>query len=313
MKKMLMVFIFILVFAAFSQAKLMDKILVKVNDALILESEIEEAVDLIAAQMKMAGKPANKKKIRKEILANLVEQKLIISMAKDEQIAVSDEAVADKVNEFIGNLRKRFTDEAQFEEALLQEGMSYSDFRMKLDSQVRDNIIFTKVKQKKQQEFISKAIVSEVEIKRYFNRNKSDFKIGDNVSLHLITFPSGSMDDAQAVYKKAAAGADFDSIGAELEGKDGISAVKIEDVDTTELDKKIRSAIRNKRKGDVIKPLEKDDAIQVIKILSYKRGTTQALNKVKDKVRVKIIEEKVEKMWNEWIKKAKDRAFIKYM
>ena len=56
----------VLIFAAVSAyAVVMDKIIVKVNDEVILKSEVDEAVNLLVTQLKMAGKPANKSELKK--------------------------------------------------------------------------------------------------------------------------------------------------------------------------------------------------------------------------------------------------------
>ena len=113
-----------------------DRIVAKVNDGLVLESEVQEAYDAMTAQLEAAGQKAEPEKLKKEILENLVQQKLLITIAQEEMVVVSEEAVADKVNEFLSGLRARFATEEAFEEALNKEGLSYTDFRLKIESQV---------------------------------------------------------------------------------------------------------------------------------------------------------------------------------
>jgi len=153
-----------------------DRIVAKVNDGLVLESEVQEAYDAMTAQLEAAGQKAEPEKLKKEILENLVQQKLLITIAQEEMVVVSEEAVADKVNEFLSGLRARFATEEAFEEALNKEGLSYTDFRLKIESQVRDGLVFTKLKQKKQQDFISKAPVAEAEMQQYFDGTKANLR-----------------------------------------------------------------------------------------------------------------------------------------
>lgn len=318
MKKFfLILFLFPLIFPVYS--KQMDRIYIKVNDEIILESEINETVDLLAAQMKLSGKSVDINKLKKDVINNLVDQKLIITMAKNENISISEEAVADRVNEFIDSLRKRFSSEAEFEEALLKEGLSYSDFRMKIEGQVRDNLVFTKVRQKKQQDFISKSAVSDEEIENFYKNNKSQFKINDEVNLKNLFFEKNNdeIKDLKKytndLYNTIISGKSFEKVADELKSANGVKVIDLGWVDTTHLDKNIRAAVSGLKKNAITKPVETEDGYHILKVVDLKKGQLQPLSEVKEKVRIKIIEEKVEKMWNEWLVKIKKDAYIKYM
>ncbi|HPD18088.1 MAG TPA: peptidyl-prolyl cis-trans isomerase [Candidatus Goldiibacteriota bacterium] len=306
-------------FVFFVYSKQSDKIYVKVNDEIILESEINETVDLLATQIKLSGKSADLDKIKKEVINNMIDQKLIITMAANENINISDEAVADHVNEFIDSLRKKFPSEAEFEEALAQEGMSYADFRMKIEAQVRDNLLFTKVKQKKQQDFISKSAVSDEEIEKFYDKNKDLFKINDEINLKHLFFDKNNeainnlKTYVNDIYNSILSGKSFEKVAEELKYEKGVRVVDLGWVDTTQLDKNIRTAVYGLKKNAVTKPIETEDGYLILKVVDVKKGEVQPLSEIKEKVRVKIIEEKVEKMWDEWLAKIKKDAYIKYM
>jgi len=293
-----------------------DRIVAKVNDGLVLESEVQEAYDAMTAQLEAAGQKAEPEKLKKEILENLVQQKLLITIAQEEMVMVSEEAVADKVNEFLSGLRARFATEEAFEEALNKEGLSYTDFRLKIESQVRDGLVFTKLKQKKQQDFISKAPVAEAEMQKYFDEHKGEFKVGDEVNISQVMVMPGysgsSSQKAAEIASKLKAGEDFEKVASMLDGVAGISAAELGWIDTTQLAKPIMEALANPSKNKVVN-VKSDDSYHVIKILDYKKGSEQKLDDVKDKVRMKLIEGKVDKMWQDWIDSVKAKSYIKYM
>jgi len=313
----LFMFVFLIFFIAYS--KQVDRIYVKVNNEIILESEINETVDLLATQLKMSGKSVDLNKLKKDVIENMIDQKLIITMAKNENINISDEAIADKVNEFIDSLRKRFGSEAEFEEALSKEGLNYSDFRMKIESQARDNLIFSKVKQKKQQDFISKSSVSDEEIENYYNKNNDQFKVNDEVNLKQIYFDKSNNEIGDLkkftndLYSSIISGKSFEKAVEDLKSTKGVKVVDLGWVDTTQIDKNIKDAIKGLKKNAITKPVETEDGYHILKIVDVKKGKVQPLSEIKEKVRIKIIEEKVEKMWDEWLSKIKKDAYIKYM
>ena len=315
-KTIITVFCVLFAAALFAAEGQTDKILVKVNDEIILQRELDEAVEMAEAQAKLAGKPLDEPEFRKTALENMVDQKLIITMAKHESVAVSDEAVADKVNEFIDGLRAKFQTEDAFEDALQKEGLSYTDFRIKIEAQVHDSLIFSKVKQKKQQDFIAKAAVSDAELKDYFDKNRDAFKVNDQMKLTQIYMASGEVETkdlakyADDVLAKIKAGG-FESVEAELKGKKGVSINDLGWVQTDTLSKIIRDALKDPKKGKVSDVIETppssasdEGGYQIIKINDYKSGQVPDFADVKEKVRVKIIEEKVDEMWNDWVDNA---------
>jgi peptidyl-prolyl cis-trans isomerase SurA len=299
-----------------SAAPASDKIAAKVNDGLVLESEVNEAFEAMKAQLEAAGQKVSPDQLKKEILENLVQQKLLITIAQEEMVIVSEEAVADKVNEFLSGLRSRFANEEAFEEALNKEGLSYTDFRLKIESQVRDGLVFTKLKQKKQQDFISKAPVAEAEMAKYYEEHKGEFKVGDEVNISQVMIMPGysgnSSQKAAEVTSRLKSGEDFEKVASSLDGVSGISAAELGWIDTTQLAKPIMDALAKPSKNKVVN-VKSDGSYHVIKILDYKSGSEQTLDDVKDKVRMKLIEGKVDKMWQDWIDEVKAKAYIKYM
>ena len=293
-----------------------DKIVAKVNDGLVLESEVREAYDAMTAQLEAAGKKVPSEQLKKEILENLVQQKLLITIAQEEMVIVSEEAVADKVNEFLSGLRARFANEEAFEEALNKEGLSYTDFRLKIEAQVRDGLVFTKLKQKKQQDFISKAPVAEAEMAKYYEEHKGEFKVGDEVNISQVMIMPGysgsGSQKAAEIASRLKSGEAFEKVAASLDGISGISAAELGWIDTTQLAKPIMDALAKPSKNKIVN-VKSDDSYHVIKILDYKSGSEQKLDDVKDKVRMKLIEGKVDKMWQDWIDEVKAKAYIKYM
>ena len=324
MKKLVIAVLAVIIACSAALAKDEDRILVKVNDEVILQSDLDEAVEMAQAQLKMTGKTVDGK-MKDKLLDQLVEQKLIITMAKDENVAVSDEAVNDKVTEYLDNLRSKFANEQAFEDALQQEGLSYTDFRIKIEGQVRDSLIYGKVKQKKQQDFIAKAAVSDAEIKDYFEKNKDAFRENDSISISQIRFSRGDVEtkdlaryvsDVSAKIKAEG----FEKVFSELTGTKGVTTVEPIKIDSmASLDKKIVAALKNPKKGKVTEPIElpavagDSGGYLIVKVTDYSGGAAPKLDDVKEKVRVKVIEGKVETLWNEWIDTVKKEAFIKYM
>ncbi|MEI7641137.1 MAG: peptidyl-prolyl cis-trans isomerase [bacterium] len=316
-KKAVLIILGLIFMAALCAAKQLDAILVKVNDEVILKSEVDESVEMLMAQAKLSGKTQDKKDLEKKILQNIIEQKLITTMAKEESVEISDDAVTDKVNDFIDSMRARYPSEEVFEEALQKEGISYGDFRLKIETQVKDSLVYSKIKQKKQQEFIGKAAVSDEEIKNYFEKNKDDFRTQDEVSVSQIYAGKEGADAEKMKVQIEAAYArlkteGFASVMNSVNGKNGMIGADIGWIDVSKMDKKIKEGIRKLKKGGFTPVIETDAGFIIIKLNASKIGNVLEFSAVREKARIKLIEERIEIMWAEWIEKIKAAAYIKY-
>ena len=204
--------------------------------------------------------------------------------------------------------------QAQFEEALLNEGVTYADFRMKIDAQVRDALIYSKVKQKKQQEFVARAVVADREIERYYRENKGEFKVDDRMNLLQIYIDKAAAGpDAPERIKAAARAGGIESAVESVPFTDGIRYVELGWIDTSQMSREIRAALARPRKGALVGPVETEDAWHIFKIVDYSEGRVRELADVRERVRIRVIENKVEKMWNTWVEQVKEKALIRYM
>lgn len=123
-----------------SSPELVDRILVIVDEEAILLSEVEREVALYRLEAGNAGVEIDDDEavIRTEVLDRLIESKLIIAAAKQEEIEVSDEAIARDVQSNIDQLVRYYGAQATLETELRRNGMTLDDYRKRSFSQLRD-------------------------------------------------------------------------------------------------------------------------------------------------------------------------------
>jgi len=138
------------------------------------------------------------------------------------------------------------------------------------------------------------------------------FEVNISQVMVMPGYSGSSSQKAAEIASKLKAGEDFEKVASMLDGVAGISAAELGWIDTTQLAKPIMEALANPSKNKVVN-VKSDDSYHVIKILDYKKGSEQKLDDVKDKVRMKLIEGKVDKMWQDWIDSVKAKSYIKYM
>jgi len=120
--------------------QLLDRILVIVDEEAILLSEVTREVALYRLEARNAGLQLDQDDaaIREEILTRLIESKLIIAAAKQEEIEVSEEAINRDVQSNIDQLVRYYGSESALEAELQRNGMTLNDYRRRSYAQLRD-------------------------------------------------------------------------------------------------------------------------------------------------------------------------------
>jgi peptidyl-prolyl cis-trans isomerase C len=120
-----------------SQAKVLDRTLATVNGDAIMLSEFEKNATPILDQFQKAAPPAEQTPehvadIKKRVLDQMIDDRLLVQEAKRKQIKVSQLEVDDGVKK----VHQRFTTEAEFNDELKKEGMTYEEFRKHIQDQL---------------------------------------------------------------------------------------------------------------------------------------------------------------------------------
>jgi len=196
-----------------SEAKIVEKILVVVNDDVITKTELDERL----AKQKELLRQLNRydeaqlseeiEKARPEILERMIDELLFTQEAVKRMIQISD----DEVQEYINKLKSQYGSEEAFEEALDAEGYTLDSFRKEIK---RTLLLQELVKQK----FGSELNTTDEEVKQFYRENKDQFPARlDTVKLkHIfIRFQTTEADKEKALkraentLKQCREGADF--------------------------------------------------------------------------------------------------------
>jgi peptidyl-prolyl cis-trans isomerase SurA len=142
MKKVLLIFIMILFSKVFAQ-NVIDKVVAVVDNEIILQSELDFQVNLLAAQQRIDPSKPN---IKKQILNSMVEEKLLYAKAKLDSISVTDEDVNRQVDYRIDLFIQQYGSKEKVEQVY---GMSIEKIKRELREEVRKYLMAENLKQKK--------------------------------------------------------------------------------------------------------------------------------------------------------------------
>ena len=208
--------VFFLCWIAVSEAKIIESILVIVNDDIITQTELDERVEKEKAMQQMfypndeAQLSAEIEKLRPEILENMVNELLFIQEAVRRGVKVPDSEIQQLVN----TIRKSYDSAEAFREALKAEGYTEYTFRKERKRLLlRQKLV--------DQEFGSELNVTDDEVRQFYreNRDNSPGK-SDVVKLkHIfVRFRTTAEDREEArsraadILKRCRDGADFEEM-----------------------------------------------------------------------------------------------------
>ncbi|MEA2096054.1 MAG: peptidylprolyl isomerase [Candidatus Cloacimonadota bacterium] len=222
MKKILLVII-ALFFIALLPAEVVDKIIAKVGREIILKSDLEKRMQ----QLNASGTAMNNI-TQFDILNDMIEAKLIIQKAKEEEYEVDDQMIKEMAEDQIKQVASQFPSELEFKKELRGAGLSVPDLKdyyieMMTEEQLKSQIIRHNIK--------SKIHITEGEVEEYYKENLVDipprpemYKIG-----MIVRFIKAGKDTKEKVLveinkirDKVNEGADFAELAKEY--SDGPSA-----------------------------------------------------------------------------------------
>ena len=186
----------------------LDRIIAVVNDTVILQSELEQAIHMAQSEMRDHGiTPPPDSTVRSQVLERLILMRLQTERAKEAGIKIDDR----ELNEVIGNIaaQNKMT-VPQFTASLKDEGLDYTSMR----EQVREQILANRVRQK---EVDSRIVVTDQDIDQYLAANGSEDQTEYHLAHILIALPDAATPEvrdkahakAEGVLKELRAGGDF--------------------------------------------------------------------------------------------------------
>jgi peptidyl-prolyl cis-trans isomerase SurA len=163
-----------------------DYIVAVVNSDLVTAGEVEQRLDRVRAASvpRGAALPPASEQMRQQALESLVEERVIMTYARESGIKV-DDAELDRAVQSVATQNKLSLN--QLRERLRADGVDYASFRANL----RDQILMERVRER---EVVQRARVLDADIDKYLaERNVINAKDAElNIAQILVTVPEGA-------------------------------------------------------------------------------------------------------------------------
>ncbi len=289
--------IFVFLFSAchlFERAE--DRVVITVGSRGITEDELKKAIQQIIFEMEISDREA--KEGIETIVNKVIERAMIMEYGKEEGIGISDDELESAVKDI-----KRDYPEDVFKEMLLRRYIDIEEWKEGLREELLIKKIVTKVT----------AGISPVtfdETKEYFNTHRDEFRRPAMVQLRQIVVPT--REEALKILQRLKEGEEM----GELAGKYSITPEAKDGgilgwIDRGQLEESMESAIFSLRVGEISDIFKSPYGYHIFEVISARDAGLQDLPEAMAEIESRLMLQKKESFYREWIKELRDRYPVK--
>jgi peptidyl-prolyl cis-trans isomerase SurA len=275
-------------FNRLAAAGVADRIVATVGDEIILASELREGAEF----MKTVNPTAiSDSVLTAQVLDELIRNRLLLDQAKKETVDVSKAEVDQEVEKNIAQLKARFENEEQYQEALKNEGITERILRERYRDDIRKRLISQALLAKKGLTSIN---ITPTAIQNFYKLHKDSIarQPGQIAIAHLLILikPSTSEEEAgqkkiTEIYDIIARGGDFEEVAKSF-SEDKVTKDKggyIGKISFENLQPEVQAVVSNLKPPEISQPFRSMNGYEIIKMIG-KQGNNVELSHIMIKV-----------------------------
>jgi peptidyl-prolyl cis-trans isomerase SurA len=297
------------------RSEIIDRIIAVVNDEVITLKEVDAAFEpyLKKIEESLSGqdKEAAVKRTRDALLQRLIDNLLIAQEARKTGISVRDEEIMVVLED---SLVRQNTKMEDFLKKMAQEGNSLETVK----NEIRQQLVRTRLMRR---EIKSKVMISDQEIGEYYNKHRDEYEGKEAVRIYQLLFvlPKDAdraaktkiKDQAERIHKLATSGEPFDLLAVKYsqgpEAAQGGDIGFIEKGVTIPEVEKVAFSLPLNQVSDVI---ESDIGLHIIKVVDKRGAGIKPMVTVREEIKIKLEDEKLDKKYDEWISALRKKSYI---
>jgi peptidyl-prolyl cis-trans isomerase SurA len=309
--------------------EIIEQVLVKVNGEIITKTELEQR-QVAALRQRMQGQQIDPEALKNDetlkktlaeltpmLLVNAIDELLLLQRGKELGLRLGD----DQFKTVVANIRKEqgLTDDAKFQAALAQEGMTMDDLRKQLERQML-------IEQVQRQEVGSKLSITEEEARQYYAKHGDEFTEAASVTLReiFIEVPgetggvSVAKDDQvkeqiAGVRARALKGEDFAKLAAEVSTSPSkANGGLIGPFSHADMSPQLLALVEKMKPGDITDPIRTPKGYQVFKLESRKDQALQPFDSVRDLIADKVAGARTQVEMRKFLARLRTQAIIEW-
>ena len=305
------------------RAEIVEQVLVKVNGEIITKTEFEarqvaelrnrpELAKASAASVELQRAIAQ---ITPDLVLNAVDELLLIQRGREFGYALGDQQFA----QYVEDIRKsqNLEDEARFQEALKQEGLTMADLRRNIERSML-------VSQVQRVEIMGKISINEEEARAYYDQHRTEFTSPTEITLReiLLEVPTSdrgvnvAQDDAvrasaEELRKRLLAGEPFPRLAGEHSAASSkANGGLIGPIHSDELAPQLRDLLASMNVGDITDVLRAQRGYQILKLESRTDSKVKTFEGARGDIGNRIGEQKLRGEREKYLDRLREQATI---
>lgn len=297
---------------------IIDRIVAVVNREVITQSELDEAAHALKksrladpAALNPAAEPGDPS-LQRDLLNQMIEQKLFQQEAKKSGIRVSDAELELALKDI--EERNHFPNREALKQAVTRENVSWEKYVEDLRTQLT-------VLKLMNREIDSNLVITDTDVQAYYDAHPEEFQLPEQIHLKqiLIRIPEGASAEtverkrqkAEQVLTEYQKGEDFVRLvekysdGSERRAGGDLGAFKKGDL-TPEIDRVVFSL----KDGEVSPVVQTGLGFHLFKVQVPSNGQKQPFEKVKKQIEEKLLHEQRTALRKKWVDEIWSRSFV---
>lgn len=298
-----LVFLLLLATPAAAERRLLEAIVVRVNERILTVSDLRQRAVERAAE---TGKKLTHEDIPM-FLQEAVDELCLLERASELKIEVERADVEAAVAQL--KEQNRIADDKAFEELLANLGMT----RKQLEERLKATITINRTLQKE----VGQLPITEEELKGRYEKEKERFALPEKLHLEHVLFPiKADGSNAQAQWERARrvvaavrAGADFSQSVAEETKKGDASGGDLGEIAVPDLREEVAQAVANLKAGEVSEPFAIPAGVHVIRVKNRIPSSYKPFSQVVEQLRL----EEMDRRYRQRLRSVVDNLKTRYV
>ncbi len=278
-------------------AETLDRIVAIVNDEAILLSELKRARLDYEQDSLLAG--TSEVLDDRQLLQRMIDDKIAGQEGERLKIEVAQQEVDAAIDDV---LRQYGIDEDALKARLAEQGVTYADYRKKIEEQIRRLKLTNRTVR-------SKVIVDQSKMKAYYSENRESFREPPRLHLRQFVFQGPqAVSQANRVYRMGAIEIErIEAVTADAEAK----LIDLGELRSEVLNPRFASMVKDLEPGELAVPFESELGVQMLYLQNRLPSRIRSFDEVRSEVEEILGREETEKQFRKWLTELREKSIIK--